>query len=284
MARKKSEIDFRGSWSRLQALGLNAYEARSYMVLLGHPRFKALELAARAEVPRQKIYEVLDSLLEKGFASVIQDKTKLFSAVPPDQALPAYFARRKQALEEQLAAQNAAGDVLIAELMTAYAKGQGSEGSLDVLRVVHDPAQTAVQFRKMLAAASKSYIEFSRPPYAVDPVRDGVGRNTSSTDGPPDQVIEAARRGVACRVLVEEGKLTAAHHELLDSYSVAGIEVRRIAKVPMKLALVDARSGMLALVDPVSTNPMWTAIAFEHEGMAEAMASVFEDHWRRAKQ
>ena len=65
-------------------MGLNAYEARSYLVLVGHPRFKALELAARAHVPRQKIYEVLDSLVEKGFAQVIQEKTKLFLAVPPD--------------------------------------------------------------------------------------------------------------------------------------------------------------------------------------------------------
>ena len=32
---------------------------------------------------RQKIYEVLDSLIEKGFAQVVQEKTKLFSAVEP---------------------------------------------------------------------------------------------------------------------------------------------------------------------------------------------------------
>src|SRR2546430_5699294 len=36
------------------------FRSRSYLVLLGHPKFKALELAARAHVPRQKIYEVLE--------------------------------------------------------------------------------------------------------------------------------------------------------------------------------------------------------------------------------
>ena len=78
-----AEMDFQRFWRRLQQLGLNAYESRSYLVLLGHPKFKALELAARAHVPRQKIYEVLDSLVEKGFAQVVQEKTKLFSAVEP---------------------------------------------------------------------------------------------------------------------------------------------------------------------------------------------------------
>src|SRR5579862_395340 len=96
------EARFRQFWQRLQTMGLNAYEARSYLVLVGHPRFKALELAARAHVPRQKIYEVLDSLVEKGFAQVIQEKTKLFLAVPPDEAIPSFVARRTQAMEQQL--------------------------------------------------------------------------------------------------------------------------------------------------------------------------------------
>ena len=88
--------DFQLNWRKLQQVGLNAYEARSYLVLIGHPRFKALELAARSHVPRQKIYEVLDSLVEKGFAQVIQEKTKLFSAVDPSLAIPGYLARRSR--------------------------------------------------------------------------------------------------------------------------------------------------------------------------------------------
>ena len=64
-------------------------------MLLGHPRFKALELAARAHVPRQKIYEVLDSLVEKGFAQVVQENTKLFSAVEPGLAIPGLYGRRR---------------------------------------------------------------------------------------------------------------------------------------------------------------------------------------------
>src|SRR5437879_7623932 len=113
-------LDFRRLWQRLQAMGLNAYEARSYLVLVGHPRFKALELAARAHVPRQKIYEVLDSLVEKGFAQVIQERTKLFSAVPPDEAIPSYVARRTQALEQQLTEQAKTAKTVISELMSAY--------------------------------------------------------------------------------------------------------------------------------------------------------------------
>src|SRR5438034_4126950 len=119
------ENEYQRFWRALQQLGLNAYEARSYLVLLGHSRFKALELAPRAHVPRQKIYEVLDSLVEKGFARVVQDRTKLFSAVEPNLAIPAYLARRTHALEAELADQSKAASGLLTDLMSAYTEGQG---------------------------------------------------------------------------------------------------------------------------------------------------------------
>jgi sugar-specific transcriptional regulator TrmB len=267
MPNELAELDFRRFWQRLQSMGLNAYEARSYLVLVGHPRFKALELAARAHVPRQKIYEVLDSLVEKGFAQVIQEKTKLFLAVPPDEAIPSYMSRRAQALEQQLADQNQAAAGMVKELMSAYSEGQGGRGTLDYLRIVNDPGQVASQFRKMLAEARHEYLEFSRPPYAVDPLD-------------AEYVIQARARGVICRLLVEPPD--AAHERFLSDYRAAGVEIRQIEKVPMKLALLDSRQGLIALLDPVITKPAWTSVIFDHHGMAEAMKGLFEDYWRRA--
>lgn len=268
-----SELEFRRFWQRLQALGLNAYEARSYLVLVGHPRFKALELAARARVPRQKIYEVLDSLLEKGFARVIQDRTKLFSAVPPAEALPAYLARRTRALEAELAEQSQAASGLLNELMAVYQEGQGGSGPLDFLRLVNDPVQTAAQYRALLSEARAEYLEFSRPPYAADPL---------SAREDAEQVLQACSRGVRCRLIMERGTPEAAQQRFLAEYEKAGVHIRQSEKIPMKMAVIDGRRGLLALADPVATKPGWTAVVFEHEGMAEAMKTLFEDYWRRA--
>src|SRR5213083_3084040 len=140
MSEELAEVDFQRFWRRLQQLGLNAYESRSYLVLLGHPKFKALELAARAHVPRQKIYEVLDSLVEKGFAGVVQEKTKLFSAVDPTLAIPAYLVRKRQLLEHDLTDQARMGSGLVDDLNELYSSGQGGRGTLDYLRIVTEPA------------------------------------------------------------------------------------------------------------------------------------------------
>jgi sugar-specific transcriptional regulator TrmB len=270
MSEELAEVDFQRFWRRLQQLGLNAYESRSYLVLLGHPKFKALELAARAHVPRQKIYEVLDSLVEKGFAQVVQEKTKLFSAVEPTLAIPGYLGRKRQMLEQELTDNSRAGTALIDDLKELYSEGQGGRGTLDYLRIVTEPAQTAAEYRKMLSEVRQEYLEFSRPPYAVDPLDEKL-------------VKQACANGVACRLLLEETALDDEHRQRLTDYKAAGVEVRVADSLPMKLAVFDGQAGMMALLDPVITRPTWTAVVFNHEGMGEAMKGLFGERWNRGR-
>ncbi len=240
------EVEFQRFWRRLQQLGLNAYESRSYLVLLGHPKFKALELAARAHVPRQKIYEVLDSLVERGFAQVVQEKTKLFSAVEPALAIPSYLSRQRQLMEHELTDQSRVASGLMDDLKSLYSEGQG------------------------LSEVKFEYLEFSRPPYAVDPLDEKL-------------VKHARESGVACRLLLESTSLDDGHRQRLGEYSAVGVEVRQAASLPMKLALFDGRRGLIALLDPVITRPSWTAVVFDHDGMGEAMKGLFEEYWVRGK-
>ena len=263
------DVEYEKFWRRLQQIGLNAYEARSYLVLVGHPRFKALELAARAQVPRQKIYEVLDSLVEKGFAQVVQEKTKLFSAVEPALAIPAYLQRQKEDQERLLNEQKRLAQSLVQDLRSAYAEGQVGRGTLDYLRIVNDPSQIAVHYRSMLGAVEREFLEFSRPPYAVDPLDEQL-------------VKQAAARGVACRILLEPEALDEEHRQRLDEYATFGVQVRLISNLPMKMATFDGAQGLIALLDPVITRPTWTSIVFDHSGMGEAMQGLFEQWWRKA--
>jgi sugar-specific transcriptional regulator TrmB len=269
MSEELAEVDFQRFWRRLQQLGLNAYESRSYLVLLGHPKFKALELAARAHVPRQKIYEVLDSLVEKGFAQVVQEKTKLFSAVEPTLAIPGYLGRKRQVLEQELTDNGRAGAAMIDDLKSLYSEGQGGRGTLDFLRIVTEPSQSGAEFRRMLAEVTGEYLEFSRAPYAVDPLHEQL-------------VQQASTRGIACRLLMEVTALDEEHRQRIREYQESGVEVRIADSLPMKMAVFDGQKGLIALLDPVITRPTWTSLVFYHEGMGEAMRGLFEDHWRRA--
>lgn len=265
-----TSAEYQHNWRKLQQVGLNAYEARSYLVLAGHPKFKALELAARAHVPRQKIYEVLDSLVEKGFAQVVQERTKLFSAIDPSLAIPGYLARRSRVLQNELTEQSRIANGLIEDLRHAYEEGQGGRGTLDFLNVVNDSAQTAVHYRRMLTAVEDRYDEFSRPPFAVDPFHE-------------DLVRDAARRGVTCRLLVETSQVGEGEADAIREYEMEGVQIRFADRLPLKLALFDGKRGLIALLDPVMTRPAWTTVVFEHHGFAEGLAGLFDSYWNRAR-
>ena len=271
MKQDLGEVEYQRFWKSLQQLGLNAYEARTYLVLLGHSRFKALELAPRSHVPRQKIYEVLDSLVEKGFALVVQDRTKLFSAVEPNLAIPSYLARKREAIEHELMDQTRSASNLMQDLSGLYSEGKGGRGTLDFLRIVSEPAQTATEYRRMLSEVKGDYLEFSRPPYDVDPL--------------DEKLVRSARlRGVSCRLLIETGTLDEPHRQRLSEYAAAGVGIRQATSLPLKLALFDGLSGLIALLDPVISRPTWTSLLFDHAGLGEAMKHLFEDRWQRASE
>ena len=134
-------MDLQVQLRRLQQIGLNAYESRAYLTLIGHPRFKALELATRAHVPRQKIYEVLGSLVEKGFAQVVHGKAKLFSAVEPKLALEGYLARRREVFERELDDRRRLAEMLHQDLHSVFIDGHQDRGPLDYLRIVNESAR-----------------------------------------------------------------------------------------------------------------------------------------------
>ena len=263
-------MDVQAYLRRLQQIGLNAYESRTYLTLIGHPRFKALDLAARAHVPRQKIYEVLGSLVEKGFAQVVHGKAKLFSAVEPKLALEGYLARRRETFEREMGDRQHLAGLLVDDLNSIFLDGNRDRGPLDYVRIVNEAGQIAEEYRRLLARSTTEYLEFSRRPYAVDPVSE-------------PRVVEALARGAACRLIFEARDLGGNHRKTLRGLVKSGAQIRVAEELPLKLALFDGRFGMISLVDPVLTRPQMTALVFEHDALASALRRLFQDQWDRSE-
>jgi sugar-specific transcriptional regulator TrmB len=121
---------------RLIALGLSRYEASVYLALLGYEDSTASEVADRAGVPRQRIYDVLLALRDKGLIAIREGRPARHMARSPAIALPALLATRQraQALENERLAR------LIQQLVPDLeAAGDSSTGILArVLRASED--------------------------------------------------------------------------------------------------------------------------------------------------
>jgi HTH-type transcriptional regulator, sugar sensing transcriptional regulator len=81
----------------LHELGLNAYEVDAYLALLESGQMTAMEISREAKVPYSKIYEVLNSLKEKGWIKSSETRPFRYFPVPPLEAT----ASAKRRLEDK---------------------------------------------------------------------------------------------------------------------------------------------------------------------------------------
>ncbi|MCL2287850.1 MAG: hypothetical protein FWC33_01525 [Candidatus Bathyarchaeota archaeon] len=70
----------------LHEMGLNAYEIDTYTALLKGGKMTAMEISENAKVPYSKIYEVLNSLKEKGWIKHGDRRPTKYFPVPPLEA------------------------------------------------------------------------------------------------------------------------------------------------------------------------------------------------------
>jgi sugar-specific transcriptional regulator TrmB len=70
----------------LREMGLNAYEIDAYLVLLEGGQMTAMEISQQATVPYSKMYEVLNSLKEKGWLKSSETRPFKYYPVPPLEA------------------------------------------------------------------------------------------------------------------------------------------------------------------------------------------------------
>src|SRR5215468_2017419 len=108
----------------LTALGLNSYEAAAYVALLGRPELSPAEVASRGNIPRQRVYDVLDSLAAKGLCVARDTTRKVFTAIDPKTAFEVLAQERAAVLERQRIETQAAATRLAAELAPIFASGR----------------------------------------------------------------------------------------------------------------------------------------------------------------
>ncbi len=93
-----SRVVDEGTRKVLRELGLTAYESAAYLSLVKGGVLKASEVSERAGVPFSKVYEVLNSLEQKGWMDIERGRPARYFAKPPIEA----FEAAKRKLEEKM--------------------------------------------------------------------------------------------------------------------------------------------------------------------------------------
>lgn len=256
----------------LAELGLNTYEAAAYLALLGRGGLSSSEIAARTKVPRQRVYDVLQSLNEKGLCTARDTNPRTFYPVDPKIAIASLSAQRAAELERERERTEAAANGLIAQLTPLFLAGQGQNDPLQYVEALADPARIAARAAELASGAKSHVNSIIKRPLIL------------SSEQNWRFLVAPLENGVRYRALYEEEEALQ-DPELLDwmrRLGSRGQEIRLAKHLPVKLQAFDDEVALLSMQDPVGGLPSFTALAIRHRNAVALLNLAFERLWDEA--
>ncbi len=252
-----------GSVSQLTRLGLTSYEAKAYLALIRRDSYTAAQVARQAGLPRQRIYDVLGSLVQKGLAIARPGSVVKYAATAPELALERLIASHRQGLEEM------ERDALqmIAELTPSYEAGQVHTDPLEYIEVLRDRRAINERFAELQAGVKEEILVFTKPPYATPP-QDNV------------EGLQVVTRTHAARSVYEFSLFDDPEAvEGVRRFIAAGEEARFCPELPLKLVIIDETIVMFGMQDPVAGSAELTIVVVEHPDLAKVVKTSFDTTW-----
>jgi HTH-type transcriptional regulator, sugar sensing transcriptional regulator len=249
--------------AQLGRLGLTSYEARTYVALTGRDSFTAAQAARLSGVPRQRIYDILGSLVEKGMAAARPGTVVKYAATDPALAIERLLTTRREEFTEL----EYGAAAIIQGLTAAYEAGQQHTDPLEYIEVLRDQRAINARFDELQAAIKREILVFTKPPYAKPPQENVEGL---------DVVRSHQARSIYEYSVFDDPAIAAGVRRFLD----AGEQARFVPQLPLKLVIIDETVVMFGMQDPVATGDL-TMMVVEHPSLATLLKMAFNAYWER---
>jgi len=252
------------STERLVELGLTSYEAKAYLALVRRDSSAASEVARLARIPRQRIYDVLATLVQKGLASQRPGPPAKYAAVSPEFAIERLVLARREELDRL----ERSSREMIETLAPAFVEGRKERDPLDYIEVLRDRAAINERFGELQAGIRDEILVFTKPPYAK-PAQENV------------EGLEVSRQHRARSVYefsaLDDPDFAAGVRRFIE----AGEEARFVEELPLKLVIIDETVVMFGMEDPVGGSSELTLAVVEHRALAKVLKLAFDAVWEQ---
>jgi len=275
----------------LKNVGLNTYEAKCYLALFERDTLTVPEVSKLAGIPRPNAYEALENLMSKGMCVARPGNTKRYGASDPavlrekallevskgtEIELENLKNKEKEILEKANATKENIYN-LTSELEPRYEKSTLEVSPLDYIEILKDPLQIHRRVVRLLSEAKEEILAFTKPPFSGP-------RKRLEEQAEPEK--KALQKGVRVRNIYEiptDKEEIEWRFKDIDRAVKDGEEARVMKELPMKMAILDRKTVMLALADPVSKRTSLTTQIVEHRDLANGLRILFETLWEQAE-
>ncbi|HEX2022999.1 MAG TPA: helix-turn-helix domain-containing protein [Candidatus Thermoplasmatota archaeon] len=259
----------------LKGFGLSSYEATAYAALLRLSPADASTVAHKADIPFGRVYDVLNSLVERGLLSMQDGRPKQYRAVAPRVAMSLLLAQRKRELDDRYADLTRMASELEKRLSPKVKKDPSSFYSASV----GQEESRAFLIEKLAEAATSLDVCLEVQPY------------DAKDEDLFDALVAAVDRGVQTRILVREDDIP----HVLDSplnESIARkmlphlgktLHVRVVEGELVPFGVVDGEKALVGVKNPADVSQYFATVYIWDPKFAQELAGRFDALWRAAQ-
>ncbi len=240
----------------LAKLGLTEYESKALSTLFSLREADSPELAKSAQVPKTRVYDVLDSLVEKGLVVKMATRPKKYRALKPTEAFQKLLSEKKNELStwEELGSQ--LGKELESEKMGLVSMDE------KILKV-----KSRTDFYKILAQE-------------IDSAQKEV-QGLTALDVHHHLLHESLQRAAQRNVSIQfAGQHPESFTESAQKWGKS-VQLKEVTH-GMHAYVLDGQKVVMLLSDLKKDQPEYHfAIWPENKAMAQTIQQAFETHWKK---
>lgn len=250
----------------LAELGLSNYEAKAYVALAGGGAMTADEVAAESDVPQGRVYDVLNSLVDRSLARADDGRPRTYVHVEPEEAVDRL---RTQCLEE------------LEEQRSAYERT--ASAATDALsEITGDETNDGFTTSALQEEAARDLL-LERFAAADDSIRiaaDTVDVSPEFEEAFAERLVNLLEVGISVRLLATEFEEA---EDRIDALVAAGMEVRRAERIPeQRFIVLDGTEVCLEVVNPAAPDELLAVVDFREDETARQLAESFDELWEDA--
>ncbi|MEK6958101.1 MAG: helix-turn-helix domain-containing protein, partial [archaeon] len=238
----------------LERLGLTEYEAKTLSALFRLREAEAPEISRKAQVPKTRVYDVLDRLTKRKLIIEIHGRPKMYMAIEPEKVFSTLIDEKKSELTQLESEASSLKDGIMSD---------ATNGKHEKVMKVKDKNDFMKILGQEIDGANESVIGFT-----------GMGKEFNVVR---ESMKKAGKRDVEVKLIskiLEEERKTA--KEIKD----AGISLKDFDH-GMNAYIIDSKKVILAISDFSQENPEYHFTIWpDNKHMANALSKYFEHAWQ----
>ena len=260
-----------------KSLGLNNYEAKVYLALFEREFLTVNEIAKISRVPRARIYDILESLMAGGLATLISDKVNKYRAVEPE-----VFSEK---LIEQLEKKHLKQKETVEKAILTFKKKfedrsdifQNDGPRLNYIEIIRDINVARSRMIQLVKKAKQEILYCIKPPFLFRPKT----AHYEPSQNEPTRIDLAIQVKNLIQIPTEREEIEL-WSKRMDANEKDARLTRLLPELPMKMMVLDERIVFMYLKDPIMGNSAYTTQIIDQPELAKTMKLAFETLWAQA--